>query len=124
MRDAGFTLLEVLIALVILAMGAQAVLWVFAEQSAAIARAERLQYAVALAENTFDRVGRDWPLQPGSRIGESAEGLQWQLRIAPSTLGRQAGPTRLYSVALTVHDRGQSAALLELSTLRIGAVQP
>lgn len=72
MRAAGFTLLEVLIALVIFAMAAQAVVWVFAEQSAGIARAERMQQATALARNTLNAWGMICHCAMGSRVVTAA----------------------------------------------------
>jgi type II secretion system protein I len=127
MRAAGFTLLEVLIALAIFAMAAQAVVWVFAEQSAGIARAERMQQATALARNTFDRLGHDLPLRDGQQGGDGGNDLHWQMRIAPyqgTVAGPDTAPVRLYSIELAVLDRRDERRLLNLNAVRLGAVQP
>jgi general secretion pathway protein I len=127
MRDAGFTLLEVLIALAIFALSAQAVVWVFAEQSAGIARAERMQLATALARNMFDRLGRDLPLRDGVQTGDGGHGLRWQMRIAPNPNAgsvQKEAQTRLYQIELAVTDDREDRRLLDLSAVRFGPVQP
>jgi prepilin-type N-terminal cleavage/methylation domain-containing protein len=127
MRSAGFTLLEVLIAVAIFAMAAQAMVWVFAEQSAGIARAERMQQATALARNMFDRLGHDLPLRDGMQDGDGGNGLHWQLQIAPyqgTAAARDATPVRLYSIELAVLDRRDARRLLNLNVIRLGPVQP
>lgn len=126
MRAAGFTLLEVLIALVIFAMAAQAVVWVFAEQSAGIARAERMQQATALARNTFERLGHDLPLRDGQQGGDGGNGLRWQMRISPhqAAAPAQEVPVRLYAVELAVRDERADRSLLQLNAIRLGPVQP
>jgi type II secretion system protein I len=127
MRDAGFTLLEVLIALAIFAMAAQAIIWIFAEQSAGIVRAERMQQATALARNTFDRLGHDLPLRDGMQDGDGGNGLHWQMRIAPyqgASAARDAAPVRLYSIELAVLDKRDERRLLNLNAVRLGSVQP
>lgn len=126
MRDAGFTLLEVLIALAIFALSAQAALWVFAEQSAGIARAERMQLATVLARNMFDRLGRDLPLRDGTQDGDAGNGLRWQMRVAPhqTSVPAQEVPLRLYAVELAVTDERADRSLLKLNAIRLGPVQP
>jgi type II secretion system protein I len=124
MRSAGFTLLEVLTAVAIVAMAAQAVVWVFAEQSAGMARAQRLQLATALAESTFDRLGRDLPLRNGIQSGEAGEGLRWQLRIAPYPSAEASTLTRLYAVELAVQDLRADRELFKLDAIRMGVVAP
>jgi len=127
MRDAGFTLLEVLIALAIFALSAQAVLWVFAEQSAGIARAERMQLATALARNMFDRLGRDLPLRDGTQDGDGGNGLRWRVHVGPyqgAAPAPKEAPSRLYQVELAVTYGRDERRLLDLSTVRLGPVQP
>lgn len=126
MKDAGFTLLEVLIAVAIFALGIQALVWIYAEQSAGLRRAERLQYATAMAAGMFDRVGQDIPLRPGEQRGEWLPGMDWQLRIAqqPASTPAAAALVRTYRVDLVVQDAAVRKPVLELSTLRLSAVTP
>ncbi len=127
MRTAGFTLLEVLIALAIFAMAAQAIVWVFAEQSNGIIRAERLRQATVLSRNMFDRLGRDLPLRSGVQEGDAGNGLLWQFRIAPydvTTGGQDAAAARLYTVEFAVRDQRTDRRLLQLNAVRLGSAQP
>jgi prepilin-type N-terminal cleavage/methylation domain-containing protein len=124
MKDAGFSLLEVLIAVAIFALGSQALVWIFSEQSAGLTRAERLQYATAMAASTFDRVGQDIPLQPAQLRGAWLTGMDWELKIAPYQAPPAGSVARLYRVEMVVTDQAARRPLLELSTLRLAMVQP
>lgn len=121
-RSAGFSLLEVLIALAIFALALQGVVWVFTQQSAGLMRAQRLQFAVALAESVLDRLGKDIPLAYGERRGEDANGLRWRAQISPYQATPSSGTTRLYAVKLAI--LSEQEAVFELDAVRIGVAPP
>jgi general secretion pathway protein I len=102
----GFTLIEILVALAILAV----ILAVFAQVlSGSVLSARRIDaetQALLVARSTMERIGRDLPLQPGATSGKLAGGGRWSLRISPATVaGRPAANltgVTTYLVVLTV----------------------
>ena len=82
-KAAGFTLIEVLIALAILG----SVLMVFARtvstEATSSQRADAAQQAVLFARSTLSRLGRDIALQPGTQTGALEGGGNWTLTIRP-----------------------------------------
>lgn len=82
--EQGFSLLEVVVALAILALSLGVILQSFStSMRASQVNAQRLQ-AVTLAEYNLQRVGVDLPLQPGVFSGslESPQRLDWTLSIS------------------------------------------
>jgi len=76
-RDDGFTLIEALTALTLLAMAA-GVFYRGIELGARSARvAERESSALALAQNRLDEAAALGPGSPGPMSGETATGLTW-----------------------------------------------
>jgi len=102
----GFTLIEILVALVILAV----ILAVFAQVlSGSVLSSRRIDaetQALLVARSTMERIGRDLPLQPGATSGKLAGGGRWSLRISPATVAGRP-PANLtgvttYLIVLTV----------------------
>jgi general secretion pathway protein I len=97
----GFTLIEILVALAILAV----ILAVFAQVlSGSVLSARRIDaetQALLVARSTMERIGRDLPLQPGATSGKLAGGGRWSLRISPTTVANLTGVTT-YLIVLTV----------------------
>ena len=85
-RQRGFTLIEIIVALAILAVALGALFQSFSGGLRATTVAERQAAAVMLAQSLLDRVGQDIPLVPGEQAGVSDDGLRWSLAIAPSPL--------------------------------------
>ena len=102
----GFTLIEILVALAILAV----ILAVFAQVlSGSVLSSRRIDaetQALLVARSTMERIGRDLPLQPGATSGKLAGGGRWSLRISPATVaGRPAANltgVATYLIVLTV----------------------
>lgn len=106
----GFTLLEVLVALVILALAVGALTGAIAQSTASVQRVDAQLHAVALADGILAGLGRDMPLKAGMSRGQDGA-LSWQLSITPQ---QEAGVV-LARVDLTVtahgHVVGQWASL-------------
>jgi len=79
-RD-GFSLIEALVAITILAGVATVALLVISSSSDRQARATARLRATLAAEMLLDRVGLDLPLQPQSLAGRLKDGSQWRLDV-------------------------------------------
>jgi general secretion pathway protein I len=136
-RAAGFTLLEVLVALVIaaLALGMLFSGAVTGLRSADLSR--DYTEAVSRARSHIAAAGIGAPLVAGTQEGDDGNGFRWRLRVRPLstiTLTQQAGalgnagaPRRvaLYAVSVVISwtkDGGRRQ--VELDTQRIGAAPP
>jgi general secretion pathway protein I len=113
----GFTLLEVLVALTILALGAVALIQLSAQGLRLVKQSDDHQGAILLADRLAKETG---PLAEGLESGNEGA-LQWERRIArvatPEALHPPSKPTpRL--LALTVTVRWSRDASLTLATLR------
>ncbi|MHB1303873.1 MAG: prepilin-type N-terminal cleavage/methylation domain-containing protein [Acidiphilium sp.] len=120
MPTEGFTLLEVLVALVILGLALGMVSGVISDS---LARAERVatdEHAVVLADSLLAGLGRDMPLRPGVRGGRK-DGLVWRLSVMPNPGPRTALP--LDRVELSIATRA-GHIVGRWRTLRIAPRQP
>ena len=139
-HDAGFTLLEVLVAFVIAAL-ALGVLFEGAVEGIRSTRiADRTQEALSRAQSHLATIGHGTPLHPLTQEGEDGHGYHWRLRIAPlqstliggsgnhggaQTLSSQAPKAVLYSVQLTESwsdeaSAGDHTRAVTLRTERLG----
>jgi general secretion pathway protein I len=82
-QSAGFTLIEMLVALAVLAITMGFAFRAFSGALATLGRSERDQMAVTLAQTMLDRVGHDIDLRPGDKSGRTADGFAWRLHMAP-----------------------------------------
>ncbi len=132
-RASGFTLLEVLAAIALLA---------FAFAIGLRAMSGALSNAVLQAQSLLDAQGLTAPLRAGLRHGSFVDGATWQLRASvytppssPPAAGFAAPPAQsfgggidLYRLDLDVHYGGSGARALRFSTMRAqlmqGARQP
>ena len=82
MRTRGFTLVEVLVALAIVALGSAAVMTALSTGSQSTSRLRERSYAewVALNRLTEIRVAREWPLASNEIGEETMAGQRWQWR--------------------------------------------
>jgi prepilin-type N-terminal cleavage/methylation domain-containing protein len=131
-RDAGFTLIEVLVALAIVGLAMAATAGVFSNGLLGHETASDAEAALALAEERLAVAGGAPSLQPGAQKGVFADRFAWQTTISAyedAGDGKQIDPPkdplRLYRVAVIVawHD-GHRARELSLSTLRLGSASP
>ena len=129
----GFTLIEVLVALVISGLAVTAIAGVFGSGLLAASVSDQAVIALTLAETKLAAAGADEPLYPGSRDGSFDNHFAWRLSVAPyDDPGRRASSTletasapRLYRIAVMVAwNDGAKRRRLTLSTLRLGPPPP
>ena len=79
----GFTLIEVVVALVILTVALGALLQLFQTGLRSGGVAETRVYATLLAQSRLAALGVEAPLEPGEIGGEIDERFRWSARIEP-----------------------------------------
>jgi len=120
-RRPGFTLIEIIVALAILAVALGTLFQAFSTGLRATAVADRQAAAVMLAQSLLDRIGQDIPLAAGEQAGVSEDGMHWSIAIVPSPLialdRRADSPLLPFDVAVTI--AGDGGRPLTLTTLRL-----
>jgi general secretion pathway protein I len=132
----GFSLLEVLVAFVILSLVATALFRLFGGALGNAAAAHEWSRALLVAESRLTQASLAQPLREGNDQGSDFDGrIQWRTNVAayeppntPDELARQSdqSQTRLYRVSVDVRfpaDNG-GERVLSLSTLKLGARNP
>lgn len=122
---AGFTLIEVLIAFVIMTIMLGALFRAFSGGLHGLDTSEGYAIAAMEAQSKLAEVGTAIPLEPGVTSGEFDNGALWELDIAPFDFPGQTADEELdvlaFRVALQVTwDESRS---LTFETLRLGEVQ-
>ena len=97
-EEAGFTLLEVMVAFFIAALATVVVLQAGFTGAAQSSVASRTQEAVARAQSRLASLGVLTTLQPEDISGDDGGGFAWRLSIAPL---RSTGGLTLYGIRLT-----------------------
>jgi prepilin-type N-terminal cleavage/methylation domain-containing protein len=121
--DAGFTLIEVVVAIAILALLAGSIFRANADSVRNVHRADTLADAQALAQSLIAKVGHEIALQEGETNGEAGNGLQWRLQIKRygDEADRRRWPVAAYVVAVLVALRDNTGQQhIALTTLRLG----
>jgi general secretion pathway protein I len=93
-REAGMTLLEVLVAFVILAVALTTVMQVFSTGLQGTRRAEAANIAAVIAESKLAMVGVEVPVRAGRLNGVEGNGFTWELEIAPYREAEGIGETQ------------------------------
>jgi general secretion pathway protein I len=133
MAEAGFTLLEVLVALVIASLALGALFLAAGTGLRTAALSGHYAQAVSRAKSHLAAVGVGTPLMAINQTGEDGGGFRWRLSIRPeatATLDNSSGALgvitvpriALYAVSVTITwgmDGGPRS--FELDTQRIGA---
>ena len=94
-RQAGFTLLEILVAFVMLALVGGALLQLFQGGLQSLAAGDNYSRAALLAESTLSQLRADPNVQTGQRSGELAEGYRYELQLTPYTEDGEVQPDLL-----------------------------
>jgi len=114
-RERGFTLIEAVVALLILALGLTAVMRLVSTGLDATQAANRLSIETLLARSELARFAVEQPIEPGEQAGELAGGYRWRRIVRP--LAEMPGLV-LLEVALTVWREGRDAGH-SVTTLRL-----
>lgn len=115
--DAGFTLIETLVAFVIVAAAFAVVLGLLSSGMLLTTRATNQRLALLVADSTLARVGSDIPLQVGAASGQTQAGFQWTVSISPyHETGLTDAIAHPYQVTVLV-SRGRRG--VQLTTLRL-----
>jgi general secretion pathway protein I len=118
--SSGFTLLEVLVALVIFALAFGVLAQIMQTGLRQSAGAQSVTGATLLARSELARVGVEMPLQVGRAEGETEDGMRWQTEIEVVEGPDEDQSLALYQVQVTVAWGASSAQQLSLTTLRTG----
>lgn len=122
-RSAGFTLIEVVLALSVFALGFGLILETLGGASRNVRVAGDIGKVALFAQNQLDLVGIDTPLKKGSTRGKFDDVYSYELTITPAppedSTVPETGPVKLFRVDLAV-SWGQGANLRteRFSTLR------
>jgi general secretion pathway protein I len=122
-HSAGFTLVEIVVALAILALSGAVLLDQISNGIAQASRADAISEAGMLAQSLLARVGTELPLRQGEFTGQYSSRYRWKLRVSPSGNATDARelPVRAYTIAAEVFwDDGIQERSIALRTLRIG----
>jgi prepilin-type N-terminal cleavage/methylation domain-containing protein len=134
----GFTLIEVVVALLIFGLAFAVVARIIQTGVLQTGRAEAMTRATLLARSQLARIGVDVPVAEGELDGDAGDGFHWQIVIRPAALEKSRGdqtdgsgqhgqqPKILpYQVEVTVAwGRGGPAEAVTLTSLRLAAAEP
>jgi general secretion pathway protein I len=122
--EAGFTLVEVIVALAMLSAGLSLVLGFISSGPQRAAAAERMAEAGSLAQSLMSEVGTELPIRPEERDGQYPNGYRWHLRIRPfgESKEHEEGLIGLYAVSTELEwGEGAEKRSFVLTTLRLAA---
>jgi general secretion pathway protein I len=124
----GFSLLEVLVAFIILSLALGVLMRIFSGGLGNIGAAEQYSRAVAIAESRLAVVGVEAPLEAGQSAGEAENGYRWQTTVQRFDSGtapveNAAEALSLYRVEVLVNwdDEATTARGIRLVSLRAAA---
>jgi general secretion pathway protein I len=121
-RQHGFTLLETLVAMMILSI---ALVIIFQQFSGALNAghiSESYSRAVMHAREKMDELLLQETLSPESREGEFGDGYRWQYRIAPADIDSPLDPEgpAFFSITVWVSwQQGRHTKQMDISTLAL-----
>jgi len=115
-HDAGFTLVEVIVAFAIVTMVLAALYFSIAGAYRGYAHAQVREQALALARAHLDMIGLEEPLQPGESTGTYETGVVWRLAIESVKTETHKG--RAFRIQLEALDHG-GQPLLRLETFKL-----
>ena len=124
----GMTLIEVLVAFIVLSVTMAVIMQIFSGGMQNARLAESYSRAVFLAESKMAAVGLERPLMPGEDSGQVGSDMQWRVSVTPAeeetTTSTQLTPVRLYLVRVTAAwgEDGRKRQV-ELTSLRLGPRQ-
>ncbi|MDP2827034.1 MAG: type II secretion system protein [Sulfuricellaceae bacterium] len=124
----GFSLLEVLVAFVVLALTLSVLMRIFSGGARNAMLANDYSRAVLIAESKLEAVGIEFPLSAGGASGEVDEKFGWQLsaQLLPDTAPVQGAVANgLYQVEVSVTwDESGKQRAISLSSQRLAQLNP
>ncbi|MBU6462911.1 MAG: type II secretion system protein [Bradyrhizobium sp.] len=122
-KNAGFTLVEVIVALAMMSAGLTLLLSLVSNGLARAASARQMAEAGLLIQSLMDRIGPEFAVESSERSGEYPYGYRWHLKVSRYGDGKNGhgSPVTLYAVSAEVewNDHGVERSY-KLSTLRLG----
>jgi len=115
-RDAGFTLVEVIVAFTIVTMVLAALYYSIAGAYRGYAQAQVREQTLALARAHLEVIGLEEPLQAGESTGTYETGVMWRLAIEPVETAVHKG--RAFRILLEALDHG-GQPVLRLETFKL-----
>ena len=116
----GFTLIEVIAALAILAFSLSTIFALISNATKQMNEAVKLAEATSVAQSLLARTGRETPLRVGRSTGDLPGGLRWQLQTEPygTETDRSSWPVNAYLISVEVGWDARAKPVV-LTTLRI-----
>ncbi len=124
----GLTLMEVLVAFIVLSLTMAVILHIFSGGMRNSGRADNYSRAVFLAQSRLAAVGIEQALLPGEESGQVGSHMQWRVTVARLEDGGEADrllmPVRQYQVRVQVAWREDGRdQKIELTSVRLGPRQ-
>ena len=127
-RQTGFSLLEVLVAFVVMGLVVGGLLQLFGSSMRSTVLADEYSFAIQIAESQLAKVGTEIPVKQGRESGKDKNSAYtWQVSMEPIELAPQEKlaklpfPLHLYQVLVTVNwQSGTVKRELHLTSLRYG----
>ena len=121
----GMTLMEVLVAFIVLSLTMAVILHIFSGGMRNSGRADSYSRAVFLAQSQLAAVGVEQPLVPGEENGQLGSHMQWRVSVVRMDDGGEADrllmPVRQYQVrALVMWQEDGRDQQVALSSVRLG----
>lgn len=123
----GFTLVEVLVSLAILAVSLAALLNTFSESLQQSRESEAQSTAGLLAQSLLASAGRETSMTVGEVDGSSGDRFMWHLHVADfgDQDDRLAWPMRAYRISVEVYWwEGRFIRSVSAETLKLGPKEP
>ncbi len=128
LTDAGFTLLEVVVAFIIAALALSALFGGGLAGLSATAVSARYQEALARAQSHLAAAGSEGALTASDRQGEEGHGFHWRVRVTAAAVGGPARDTpggsvpALYDIVVQESWRAEDRSrVVTLQTRRAGS---
>ena len=116
-REGGFTLIEVMVAFMIIALTVTMALRVLAEGAAWARRGPAQSIRVEEAASVMDGLLGDRGLQPGDKSGAFTDGGRWRARIVDvTTFVMPKAPARLLRIEVFLDESGGAPQLVTMAT--------
>jgi len=117
----GFTLVEVLVALAIVAIAFAVSLGILSGGLTRLDHDHNVQHALLVAQSELTRVGQDIPVADRQIDGKNADGFTWRIAITPYAAA--AGGLAAHDVVITVGwNEGWQPREVRLETVRLALV--